>query len=69
MPNSNPREQEKMTDRPREVDVHGNCSKCGGLHYGTGWYCVYPSCTHCSRPITSVDQCCSNDAPCKPIER
>lgn len=29
----------ETTSRPREVDARGNCSKCGGTHYGTGWYC------------------------------
>ena len=28
-----------MSERLREVDARGNCSKCGGTHYGTGWYC------------------------------
>ena len=27
-------------NRPREVDERGNCSKCGGTHFGTGWYCT-----------------------------
>jgi hypothetical protein len=26
------------SDRIREVDSHGNCSKCGGTHYGS-YYC------------------------------
>lgn len=25
----------------REVDLQGNCSKCGGVHFGTGPDCVY----------------------------
>ncbi len=28
--------------KDREVDARGNCSKCGGTHYGTGWYCPMP---------------------------
>jgi hypothetical protein len=24
-----------------DVDVHGNCSACGGIHYGTGPICAY----------------------------
>jgi len=33
-----------MADKPivaREVDPQGNCSACGGIHYGTGSVCVY----------------------------
>ena len=25
----------------KHVDMHGNCSRCGGVHYGTGRICVY----------------------------
>mgnify|MGYP001586031745 FL=1 len=25
----------------KSVDDHGNCSRCGGIHYGTGRRCVY----------------------------
>ena len=26
---------------PHDVDDHGNCSRCGGVHYGTGPVCAY----------------------------
>lgn len=29
----------ESVSKEREVDARGNCSKCGGTHYGTGWYC------------------------------
>ena len=26
---------------PHDVDDHGNCSRCGGVHYGSGLRCAY----------------------------
>ncbi len=35
-----------------DVDMHGNCSACGGVHYGTGNVCVYK---HTPKPLASPE--------------
>lgn len=38
----------------REVDSKGNCSKCGGTHYGS-YYCPFPSSETTTMPETDIE--------------